>query len=298
MILVIGATGTVGREVVAQLLLEGQRVRALTRDPSRARLDERVKLIAGDLARPETLARAVEGSERVFSVALGPEGGLREGALARAARDAGVRHIVKLSVLGAGGNARSGVASWHDSGERAIQESGIAWTFVRPTAFMSNALWWSDTIRSEGRVFSNFGYGKLAVIHPRDVASVAVRALVSPGHEGKAYPLTGPEALGTDEQVRILAAAIGRPIEYVPVDDDAALERMRMAGMPAYLIDALLPFGEVVRGGRATRVSGVVKQLTGRQPLTFAEWAREHAAEFRAPLPVAPARSSISRKPR
>jgi uncharacterized protein YbjT (DUF2867 family) len=281
MILVTGATGTVGREVVAQLLATGQKVRALVRDPSKAKLDARVELVAGDLTQAETLVRAVRGAERLFSLALGPQLGMQEGGLARNAKKAGVRHIVKLSVLGAGGRARSGVAVWHDAGERAIREAGIDWTFVRPGAFMSNALWWSSTIRSQGRVFSNFGDGKLPVVHPRDIAAVAVRALTSPGHEGKAYPLTGPEALSTAEQVRILAAAIGRTIEYVSITDDVAREGMLKAGMPSYLIDALLPFGEIVRSGRAAEVLGTVEEVTGKAPLTFAEWAREHAAEFR-----------------
>jgi uncharacterized protein YbjT (DUF2867 family) len=280
MILVTGATGTVGREVVALLLEAGREVRALTRDPSTARLDPRVELVAGDLTRPETLERAVDGAERVFSLALGPELGAQEESLARAARRAGVRHVVKLSVLGAGGRARAGVASWHDAGERAIQESGIAWTFVRPGAFMSNALYWSDTIRTQGKVFSNFADGRLASVHPRDIADVAVRALTAPGHEGQAYALTGPEALTTGEQVRLLAAAVGRPIEYVPISDDEARSAMRNAGMPAYLIDALLPFGSYVRSGRAAEVLPTVEQVTGRRPLTFAEWAQEYGASF------------------
>ncbi len=281
MILVTGATGTVGREVVAQLLASGQGVRALTRDPSKAALDARVEVVAGDLARPGTLASAVAGAERVFSLALGPEVGVQERNLAAAAREAGVRHIVKLSVLGAGGDAPTGVAAWHDAGERALRESGLAWTFVRPGAFMSNALWWRGTIERQGKVFSSFGDGKLPVVHPRDVAAVAVRALTTPGHEGQAYPLTGPEALGTGEQVRILAAVLGKPIELVPITDAAAREEMRAAGMPAYLIDALTPFGEVVRSGKAAKVFDTLVRLTGRQPLTFADWAREHASAFR-----------------
>lgn len=216
----------------------------------------------------------------MFSLALGPELQAQERALARAARDAGARHLVKLSVLGAGTGARSGVATWHDRGERAVQDSGIAWTFVRPAAFMSNALAWSATIRSQGKVFSNFGHGRVPVIHPRDIAAVAALALTSEGHEGKAYPLTGPEALSIEEQVSSLAAALEKPIEYVPVDDAAALADMRKAGMPAYLIEALLPFGEVVRSGRAAKVFGTVKQLLGRPPLTFAEWARDNAPAF------------------
>ena len=290
MILVTGATGTVGRELVARLLLDGKRVRALTRDPSKAGLDARVELVGGDLTRPQTLPRALEGVERVFSLALGPELEAQERALARAAREAGARHVVKLSVLGAGSKARAGVATWHDRGERAIQESGLAWTFVRPAAFMSNARAWSETIRSQGRVFSNFGHGRVPVIHPRDIAAVAALALTSDGHEGKAYPLTGPAALSIHEQVRILASALGKPIEYVPVDDAAALEDMRKSGMPAYLIEALLPFAEVVRSGRAAKVFDTVEELTGRRPLTFADWARQNTAAFtgtctRAPEP-------------
>ena len=243
MILVTGATGTVGREVVTQLLAARQEVRALTRNPTTAGLPPEVEVVAGDLDRTETLASAVKGIERVFSLALGRAIGTQEERLARIAKDAGVRHVVKLSVLGAGGRGR-GVAAWHDAGERAIRESGLDWTFVRPGAFMSNALWWSGTIKRQGKVFSNFGDGKLPVIHPRDIAAVAVRALTSAGHEGKIHPLTGPRALGVGEQVQILAAALGKPIEYVPVTDDVARQVMLDAGMPAYLIEALLPFGE------------------------------------------------------
>src|SRR5262245_9886785 len=123
MILVTGATGTVGREVVAQLLAAGRHVRALVREPAGARRDPRVELVAGDLGKTETLARAVEGVQRVFSLALGPDIAAHEGNLVHAARDAGVRHVVKLSVLGAGGRAKAGVAVWHDAGERVIRES-------------------------------------------------------------------------------------------------------------------------------------------------------------------------------
>jgi uncharacterized protein YbjT (DUF2867 family) len=119
---------------------------------------------------------------------------------------------------------------------------------------MSNALWWSPTIRSQGKVFSNFGEGKLSLVHPRDIAAVAVRALTSAGHQGKAYDLTGPEPLSTGEQVRILGDAIGKHLEYVPVGDDAAREQLEKAGTPTYLIDALLPFGPVVRSGGAAGV--------------------------------------------
>lgn len=280
MILVTGATGTVGREVVAQLLQDGERVRALTRDPSKAQFDQRVEVMGGDLSKPETLTKAVQGVKSVFSLAFGPGLGVQEANLARAASAAGVRHIVKLSVLGAATEPRSAVALWHEAGERAIQESGIPWTFVRPGAFMSNALFWRDTIRSEGKVFSNYGDGKLPPVDPRDIAAVAVLALTTDGHEGKAYPVTGPETLSVGEQVAILSDILGKQIEYVPITDETARKGMEKSGMPAYLIDALLPFASYIRSGKAAEVLPTVEELTGRRPYTFSQWARVHAEAF------------------
>jgi uncharacterized protein YbjT (DUF2867 family) len=280
-ILVTGATGTVGREVVAQLLIAGEKVRALTRNPSRAGLDEQVELIAGDLNQAESLAKAVAGVERIFSLALGPELGAQEASLVQAAKKAGARHIVKLSGLRPGGEARSGLATWHQASERAIQNMGIAWTFVQPGAFTSNALFWRDSIKGQAKVFSNYGDGKLPYIHPRDIAAVAVRALTEPGHEGKAYPVTGPEALSVSELVQILSDAVCKPIEYVPITDDVAREGMQKAGLPIFLIDAMLPFASFVRSGKGAEVLPTVEQVTGRKSLTFDDWAREHAADFR-----------------
>ena len=281
MILVTGATGTVGREVVAQLLAAGESVRALSRDPSKAHFDGAVELVAGDLTKPETLPAAVAGVDRVFSLAIGPQIGMQEDNLAQASKKAGVRHIVNISVLGAGEPGRGGVAEWHIAGERAIQSSGVTWTFVRPGAFMSNALFWRYTIKSLGKVFSNYGDGKTTPIHPRDIAAVAVRALTAPGHEEKAYSLTGPQAISVAEQVRILSDAIDKRIEYVPITDEIAREQMQRAGLPSPYIDALLPFGAHVRAGKAAHVLDTVEQVTGKQPLTFAQWAREHAEAFR-----------------
>jgi (4-alkanoyl-5-oxo-2,5-dihydrofuran-3-yl)methyl phosphate reductase len=280
-VLVTGATGTVGREVVAQLLAAGEKVRALTRNPSRAQLDEQVEVVAGDFNQPETLAKAVEGVESIFSLAFGPQLAIQEASLAQAGKKAGARHIVKLSALRPGGEARSTIATWHLASERAIQNLGIAWTFVQPGAFMSNALNWRDSIERQGKVFSNYGDGKVAYIHPRDIAAVAVRALTEPGHEGKAYPVTGPEALSVGDVVQLLSEAVGKPIEYVPISDDAAREGMQKAGLPIFLIDALLPFASFVRSGKGAEILPTVEQVIGRKPLTFADWAGEHAADFR-----------------
>ena len=227
MILVTGATGTVGREVVAQLLVAGEKVRVLTRNPSRVRFDEQVEIAPGDLNQPETWQRPWK--ELSVSSRSQPDLSLesRRANLAQAAKKAGARHIVKLSGLRPAGEARSGIAAWHQASERAIQNIGIAWTFVQPGAFMSNALYWRDSIKAQGKVFSNYGDGKVTYIHPRDIAAVAVSALTETGHEGKAYPVTGPEALSMSELVQLLSEAIGKPIEYVPITDDVAREGMQ-----------------------------------------------------------------------
>jgi (4-alkanoyl-5-oxo-2,5-dihydrofuran-3-yl)methyl phosphate reductase len=281
MILVTGATGTVGREVVGQLLGMGQGVRALTRDPSKGGIDSKVEVIPGDLMKPDTLGKAVDGVEKIFSLATGAQIPAQEKNLAQAAKKAGVRHVVKLSVLGAGMGSKGTIPSWHEAGERAYQESGIAWTFIRPGSFMSNARSWAATIKSQGAVFSAFGDGRFPPIHPRDIASVAVKALTSPGHEGKAYPLTGPEALSVGQQVQIISEAIGKPIRYVPVTDEAAKDGMVKSGMPAFYADALLQLAGAVRAGGAAQVLPTVEQVTGRKGLTFTEWVRENVAVFR-----------------
>jgi uncharacterized protein YbjT (DUF2867 family) len=279
-ILVTGATGTVGREVVARLLAAGKPVRGMTRDAARAKFDPRVEAVQADFASPETLAKAVEGVERVFSLTLGPQTGTHERALAAAAKAAGVRHMVKLGAMGGDGETSNAIRRWHEEGEQAIKDSGVGWTFVRPGRFMSNALHWRESIRKEGKVFSNYGDGKLPSVHPRDIAAVAVRALTSEDYFGKILEVTGPEALNMAEEVAILSNTLGKPIEYVSITDETARREMERANMPSYIIDGLLPFAAFVRSGKAARIFPTVREVTGRPALSFADWAREHAAAF------------------
>lgn len=288
MVFVTGATGTVGREVVPQLLEKDVPVRALTRDPAKARIDSRAAVIGGDISRPDTFAKSLRGVDALFSVVFGPNMAAEEAALARMAKDAGVKHIVKLSALGpAGANGeRSGIAAWHVAAEKELAASGVAWTVVQPTAFMSNVFFQREPIVRLGKIFSNYGDGKLPYIHPRDIAAIAVAALTTRGHEGKAYPVTGREALTMTELARILGDAIGRKIDYVPVTDDATAETMRKHGMPEAIVGALMPFGAIVRSGRAAEILPTVGNVLGREPLTFADWARENAPAFQAQQPV------------
>jgi uncharacterized protein YbjT (DUF2867 family) len=262
-------------------LAEGQQVRAMTRNPSKAKFDAGVEVVKGDFGAPDTLAKAVEGVDRVFSLTFGPQTGTHERDLASAARKAEVHYIVKLSAMADDGETRNAIRKWHGEGERAIKEAGVAWTIVRPGGFMSNALFWRESILTQGKVFSNYGHGRLPSVHPRDIAAVAVCALTSDVHEGKTYHLTGPEAISIGDQVSILSNVLGRQIEYVPITDEAARKGMEQAGMPALLIDALISFAASVRSGNAAQVLPTVEEVTGKPALTFADWAREHADAFR-----------------
>jgi uncharacterized protein YbjT (DUF2867 family) len=281
MILVTGATGTVGREVVAQLVAAGKSVRALTRDPSKAKFDSKVEVVAGDLGKPETLPAALKGVEKVFSLASGPELSAQETNLAKAAKQAGVKHIVKLSVFGAGGGMKNAITEWHEVSEKAVQDSGVAWTFVRPGMFMSNALHWLGTIKSMGKIMQPYGDGKIAPIHPRDIAAVAVTALTTPGHEGQAYPITGTEALSMAEVAKILSEEVGKPITYVAIPDEVARDGMAKFGMPQMMIDSLTQMAASVRSGQGGQVSPTLERVLGRKGTSFREWARENSAAFK-----------------
>lgn len=275
MILVTGATGNVGRQVVHQLVDAGQPVRALTRNPDGAGLPAGVEVVRGDLTRPESLPAALDGVDRVY---LFPVPDAVQGFL-EAARDAGVRRIVVLSSVAAAGPP-NGIGSRHLVVERAVEAADVEWTHLRPGAFAVNTLWqWGPSIRAEGVVRAPYGDAALAPIHEADIAAVATTALLHDGHGGQRYELSGPESLTHREQVDILGKAIGRDIEFVELSPDQAREQMTR-NAPERVVDALLGlWAEAV--GRTAPVSPVVEQVTGRRPRTFAEWAAEHADQFR-----------------
>lgn len=286
MILVTGATGTIGSEVVQQLSAKGVGVRALVREPAKAEKIKKpgVELVVGDLAKPQTLAVALQGVKKVFLLAT-PAGEQTleelESNLIDAAKAAGVEHVVKLSVIGAEMEPGVAIGRWHRAGEKKLEASGMKWTFIRPGGFMTNMLNNVGTIKSQGAFYGAFGDGKLAVIDPADIAAVAVKALTEDGHEGKAYALTGAEPLSQAELAEQLSEAIGKPVKYVDVPEAAAREGMKSAGLSQRMVDGLAEFGGVVKAGYAGGVSPDFERVTGRKPRTFREWAKSHAAAFR-----------------
>ncbi|UUZ84845.1 NAD(P)H-binding protein [Paenibacillus sp. P26] len=274
MILVTGATGSVGREVVRLLHKDGFRVRALSRNPVKANFPAGVEGAAGDLMKPETLQAALDGVEMVFwMLPLTADFNFP-----RMARQSGVRHIVLLSAATVEMGAENAIARLHLNAEQAVQESGAAWTFLRPNGFMTDAFRWKDSIRSESIVRVPFGDLRIPIIDSRDTAAVAAKALSSDGHEGKIYTLTGPEPLTRRQQVRILGEVLGREIGFETIPDDIAREHM-LRLMPAEMVDALFDLSK--QGPRFSAVLPTVEEVTGRAPRTFKQWAIDHSEAFR-----------------
>jgi uncharacterized protein YbjT (DUF2867 family) len=278
-VLVTGATGTVGRELIAELARSDVRIRALSRDPH-ASVPAAVQLVVGDFADAQSLDRAMTGLDRVFLVTSGARIAEHDAAAIDAARRAGVRHVVKLSALGVGRGGHDPITEWHRAGERHLRASGLAWTVLRPTGFMSNALGWAYSIRATGSVAAPFPDGRTAVIDPRDIARVAALALTHDGHDRSVYELTGPEALRPCDQVGILAKVLDRPIAYTPIEPQAARSQLEQYGMPHTLADAVIQLLASAHEPWNGQPLATVHELTGHPPTDFGAWAREHRASF------------------
>ncbi|MGI5193571.1 NAD(P)H-binding protein [Streptomyces sp. CA-288835] len=279
-ILVTGATGTVGRQVVAELLARGHAVRALTRDAATANLPADVEVVQGDLTEPDSLIPALEGVTGLHLITFGGpyfaplESGPRILELARAA---GVRRI---TVLHGGGPTPL---------EDAVRaDDGVDWTVLMPVEFMANALEWADQIVASGEVHEPFVSRLSAMVHEGDIGAVAAVALTEEGHGGQEYVITGPELLTVGDKVSTIAAARGREITLVELTEEQAVAQWRAAGQPEDVIGFLLEvYGNTPEAGRT--VVDTVEKVTGRPARTFAQWAAEHADAFTATTPSATA---------
>jgi uncharacterized protein YbjT (DUF2867 family) len=285
MILVTGASGTVGSEVVTQLRKAGAPFRAAYHSEEKARKarESGVDAVVVDYDRPETLEAPLKGVGVLFLLSAGgvTQIAQEENAL-KAAKKAGLKHIVKLSAWGTETDSFS-FAHIHRAGEKAIEASGLKWTFLRPNGFMQNVANYSgSTIKSQGAIYSSAADSKISAIDVRDIAAVAVKVLTTPSaHEGKAYPLSGPEALSNEEMARKLSAAIGKPVNYVPLSDADYKSGMLAAGIPADYADAILDLLAFYKRDGASRVTHDVKAITGRDPISFDQYARDNADAFR-----------------
>ena len=243
-IIVTGASGTVGREVVKQLAAAGMKVRAAVHTASKGDVFKRlgIETVELDYARPETWAAAFDGAAKVFFVGYaGPTFAELSRNLAEAAKKAGVAHFVKLSAFGADFAPQFYIARSHRESEEAIESTGIAYTHLRPNVFMQNLInYYGQAIRDTGIFYLAQGDGKVGFIDVRDVAAAAVVTLTSGGHAGKSYSLTGSESLSYYQVAEILSRAAGKKIEYVALSEEQALQQSRASGAPEFLIEAKL----------------------------------------------------------
>ncbi len=281
-ILITGATGNIGGQVLSRLPTTGLQVRALVRNPDMAGLPAHVEIVSGDLTRPETLAECLDGIDTVFLVWVAAAGAVAP-ALEQIARC--VRRIVFLSAplktahpLFQQPNASRARAELL---ERLIETSGVDWTFLRPGMFARNALgWWAPQIRAGDVVRWPYLEVSTAPIDERDIAAVAVRTLCEDVHSGAEYVLTGPQSLSQCEQIAIIGSVLGRSLRIEEIGAEAWLRELP-SFMPPFVANFLLDAWAAAVGEPAF-VTSTVAEITGSPAHTFREWASDRAAQFRA----------------
>ncbi|MDH6625587.1 uncharacterized protein YbjT (DUF2867 family) [Streptomyces sp. LBL] len=283
MILVTGATGTVGRLVAERLSGTGP-VRLLVRTPHRAPVrGPGIETVGGDFDDPGSLREALSGVRSTLLVTTNPLAPAQDENFVTAARTAGVAHVVKLSAHAVADlDATDLVTRWQRDNEELLRASGLQWTFLRPRSFMSNTLSWARSVREEGVVRAPHGSSRNATVDPRDIADVAVRALTEPaGHAGRVYALTGPEAVTPARQTDTLADLLQRPLEFVELTKDQVLREL-LRRYPAPVAHALAESAERGRHGSKTQVHPTVAELLGRPAHSYRDWADAHLDAFRA----------------
>ncbi|MFE0105061.1 NAD(P)H-binding protein [Streptomyces sp. NPDC059009] len=282
MILLTGATGTVGR-LVLERLAHRFPVRILVRDPAAVAAlaaSTAVQLAVGNFEDPTSLATAMTGVHAALIITAAPTCPDHDIRLVEAARSAGVQHLVKLSALAVTEpRANDLITRWQRVNEELIRGSGMTWTLLRPRSFMSNTLGWARSIQEEGVVRDLYGTAGNATIDPRDIADVAVQSLTDPRHIGQAYALTGPEVVSAVEQTRILSEILDRPLNF----EELTPEQARHAHVSRYLLpiaEALIESADRRRRGEKAHTDDTVARLLNRPARTYRDWARDHVGAF------------------
>lgn len=287
-VLVTGATGQVGGALIEELACRGAHTRAMVRTEEQAAglASRGVEAVVADLERPETLAGALDGVDRAFLMSRDdPRQPEMEGAFAEAADRAGVGRIVKLSASGAAPYSPVALMRRHARAERALEDSGLEHTVLRPQLFMQNFLRFGPSVAAEGRFAAPMGDRRFALVDVRDVARVAAAALVEEGHAGETYVVSGPEALSYGEAAETIGAVSGKGVAYEPADPEAFRDVLvAERGLPRWRAEELALLASAYGGGAGEEVTDVVRRVGGGEPRTFAEFVREHADHFASGL--------------
>ena len=273
MILVTGATGTNGVEIVKLLSRSGVRCRALVRNPEKiSTLSDLpgVEVVQGDLSGPESLPPALDGVDRaLLCSSIAPDLAELQGNFVRAAKKAGVRHIVKFSGIDADPHCEWRFLRWHGIAEQDLEESGLAFTHLQPNQFMQVYLRFQVTIASQGKFYAASKDSRVSPVDVRDIAAVAVAALTETGHEGKKYVITGPEALTYFDVADKLSAAIGKKVSYVDVPLEAAKQAILDTGAPAWFAEGQAEQFRFRWQGNQSRVTSTIADVAGKKTDIF-----------------------------
>jgi uncharacterized protein YbjT (DUF2867 family) len=283
-ILVTGATGTIGRHVVRALAEAGRPVRAMVHDPAKAALLERsgaAEVAVADYAQPASLDAVLAGVDKAF---LLPPPSIHqfgfEAKFVDAAKRARLKHVVKLSMIAADPKSPGAIAQWHGMAEKRIEDSGLPFTHLRPNLFMQSLIAFAPRLQSAGRLELPLNGTRVALVDVRDAAAAAAAVLGGDGHEGRIYTITGDAAPTAGEMAASLAEAIGRGVEYVPVAHSDFKRVVLGWGVAEPYADALMSIWHRVGLGTYAAVSDDLPRLIGRRPIGFAEFARDYAHVF------------------
>ncbi len=283
MILVTGATGKVGSQLVKLLDTAGYEVRAMARSPEKAQAiaGANVEVVKGDFTDRASIDRAMHGADHVFLLSLsGPDQLANETNVAESAANAGVSHLVKLSVLGASPFTPVRLGRWHWESEKMIERLGLPFSFIRPPTFFENMLLHADSIAAEDKFYLPAGKGKMSSIAVLDIAEVAMKVLTDVGHLNREYDITGPEPVSYYDIASALSKALGREVTYVEVPDEAVREGMKSMGFPDWLIGDMSAYMGYMREGYELPTTPWVARITGRAPTSIEDWAKAHVAAF------------------
>ena len=288
-ILVTGATGNIGSEVVRQLLSNAPEVSLKvavhsSQNVKKVKDGGRVKVIQVDYNEPDTLREALEDVDKLFLLSPDvPNAADLASNVVTQAKKAGIRHIVKQSVMGADLEADVGTMRLHRQVEKFIEQSGISFTFLRPNEFMQNFVnFHSPSIKGNNAFYIPLEDAKVSLVDVRDIAAVAVKSLTDDDkHKNKTYLITGPEALSYHQVAEILSNTTGRKINYVNISDEEARAAMKEIGMSDWLINTVSELSDYFRKGKASEISPAVDEVTGKKPISFSQFANDYVDAFR-----------------
>jgi uncharacterized protein YbjT (DUF2867 family) len=284
MILVTGATGKTGRALVQQLANMGMPVRAVVRDRAKAAdiAAAGAEIAVADLSRVETLVPALVGIDRAYLMtAADPQQVMLHSNFIGAAKQAGVRYIVRHSVRGADLHSPVKLGRWHAASQKELEDSGIAWTHLQPMYSMQNFLTFAPTIQAQGEFYAPMKDGALSMVDARDVAAVAATALIDNApHHCKTYVITGPEVLTFADAAEQLSAALGEPVRYLDIARENARKALLQRGMPEWYVEDLLGFYDFYSSGAGAAVSDVVVRITGQPGRSFRQFAHDYGSAF------------------